>query len=223
MCICWPEVKWTPICAPACRCATARSCMASSRGTLGDEAPNGRGDRRGGVHRLHALHRCLPGGRHRRRAGHGAPGGRVLVHRLRALPAALPGRLHRARAAAGRVDRPAQARRRRARAAPAAAPRAERSALAWGRGAQGDPGRAPRAQMNPAKRREIYRRFRAANPNPGTGLKYRTPYELLVAVGLSAQATDKSVNLATDVLYQKVDTPREMGKLGVAGLEDYIK
>jgi len=77
--------------------------------------------------------------------------------------------------------------------------------------------------MNPAKRREIYRRFRAANPNPATELKYRTPYELLVAVVLSAQATDKSVNLATDVLYQKVNTPREMVKLGVAGLEDYIK
>ena len=77
--------------------------------------------------------------------------------------------------------------------------------------------------MNPAKRREIYRRFRAANPNPTTELKYRTPYELLVAVVLSAQATDKSVNLATDVLYQKVNTPREMVKLGVAGLEDYIK
>jgi endonuclease-3 len=77
--------------------------------------------------------------------------------------------------------------------------------------------------MNPAKRREIYRRFRAANPNPTTELKYRTPYELLVAVVLSAQATDKSVNQATEVLYQKVNTPREMVKLGVAGLEETIK
>jgi endonuclease-3 len=77
--------------------------------------------------------------------------------------------------------------------------------------------------MNPAKRREIYRRFRAANPNPTTELKYRTPYELLVAVVLSAQATDKSVNQATEVLYQKVNTPRGMVKLGVAGLEETIK
>jgi len=77
--------------------------------------------------------------------------------------------------------------------------------------------------MNPAKRREIYSRFRAANPDPTTELKYRTPYELLVAVVLSAQATDKSVNQAAEVLYKKANTPREMVKLGVAGLEEYIK
>ena len=77
--------------------------------------------------------------------------------------------------------------------------------------------------MNPAKRREIYERFRAANPNPTTELKYRTPYELLVAVVLSAQATDKSVNLASAPLFQKYDTPEKMAKLGVAGLERYIK
>ena len=51
--------------------------------------------------------------------------------------------------------------------------------------------------MNPEKRREIFARFAAANPEPTTELEYRTPYELLVAVILSAQATDKSVNLAT--------------------------
>jgi len=77
--------------------------------------------------------------------------------------------------------------------------------------------------MNPQKRREIYRRFRAANPNPTTELKYRTPYELVVAVVLSAQATDKSVNKATEVLFQKYDTPQRMVQLGVAGLEEYIK
>ena len=77
--------------------------------------------------------------------------------------------------------------------------------------------------MNPAKRREIYERFRAANPNPTTELRYRTPYELLVAVVLSAQATDKSVNLASAPLFQKYDTPEKMAKLGVAGLERYIK
>ena len=77
--------------------------------------------------------------------------------------------------------------------------------------------------MNPQKRREIFRRLQAANPNPTTELHYTTPYELLVAVVLSAQATDKSVNLATAELYRKVNTPEKMVKLGVAGLEEYIK
>ena len=77
--------------------------------------------------------------------------------------------------------------------------------------------------MNPQKRREIFRRFRAANPNPTTELKYRTPYELLVAVVLSAQATDKSVNQASAVLFEKCNTPQKMVDLGVAGLERYIK
>jgi len=77
--------------------------------------------------------------------------------------------------------------------------------------------------MNPQKRAEIFRRFRAAKPNPTTELKYRTPYELLVAVVLSAQATDKSVNKATEVLFQNYDTPQKMAKLGVAGLQEHIK
>jgi len=77
--------------------------------------------------------------------------------------------------------------------------------------------------MNPAKRREIFERFRAANPNPTTELRYTTPFELLVAVVLSAQATDKSVNLATDVLYKKYNTPQQIARLGVAGLEKYIQ
>jgi endonuclease-3 len=77
--------------------------------------------------------------------------------------------------------------------------------------------------MNPTKRREIYERFRAANPKPTTELKYTTPFELLVAVVLSAQATDKSVNQATEVLYPKYNTPEKIAKLGGAGLEKYIK
>ncbi|HZE59247.1 MAG TPA: endonuclease III, partial [Burkholderiales bacterium] len=71
--------------------------------------------------------------------------------------------------------------------------------------------------MNPEKRRKIYERLRAANPHPTTELKYGTPFELLVAVVLSAQATDKSVNLATATLFPA--TPGKMVKLGVAGLE----
>ncbi|HEX6296647.1 MAG TPA: endonuclease III [Burkholderiales bacterium] len=75
--------------------------------------------------------------------------------------------------------------------------------------------------MNPQKRREIFRRFQAANPSPTTELEYASPFELLVAVVLSAQATDKSVNLATRRLFPA--TPQKIVKLGVAGLEDYIK
>jgi len=75
--------------------------------------------------------------------------------------------------------------------------------------------------MNPQKRREIFRRLQAANPNPSTELEYRTPYELLVAVVLSAQATDKSVNLATSKLFPA--TPEKMVHLGVAGVEPCIK
>jgi endonuclease-3 len=77
--------------------------------------------------------------------------------------------------------------------------------------------------MNPQKRREIFRRFAAANPNPTTELSYGTPYELLVAVVLSAQATDKSVNEATRTLFADFNTPEKMVQLGVAGLEGYIK
>jgi endonuclease-3 len=77
--------------------------------------------------------------------------------------------------------------------------------------------------MNPQKRREIFRRLHAANPNPTTELNYSTPYELLVAVVLSAQATDKSVNEATKRLFAEANTPDKMVKLGVAGLEPLIK
>jgi len=75
--------------------------------------------------------------------------------------------------------------------------------------------------MNPQKRRQIFERLAKANPNPTTELEYRTPFELLVAVVLSAQATDKSVNLATRRLFPA--TPEKIQKLGVSGLEEYIK
>jgi endonuclease-3 len=77
--------------------------------------------------------------------------------------------------------------------------------------------------MNPQKRSEIYRRLQAANPNPTTELEYGSPFQLLVAVVLSAQATDKSVNLATRPLFASHGTPEALVKLGVAGLEAYIK
>jgi endonuclease-3 len=77
--------------------------------------------------------------------------------------------------------------------------------------------------MNPAKRSEIFRRLRDVDPNPSTELEHTTPFELLVSVILSAQATDKSVNLATSELYKKANTPAKILALGTAGLEGYIK
>jgi len=77
--------------------------------------------------------------------------------------------------------------------------------------------------MNPEKRREIFSRLRAANPHPKSELDYRTPYELLVAVVLSAQATDKSVNLATAKLFPAAKTPRAIAALGEEGLEPYLR
>ena len=77
--------------------------------------------------------------------------------------------------------------------------------------------------MNAEKRRAIFERLRAANPHPTTELRYSTPFELLVAVVLSAQATDKSVNRATEPLFRKFNTPAQIAKLGVAGLEEYIR
>jgi endonuclease-3 len=77
--------------------------------------------------------------------------------------------------------------------------------------------------MNPAKRREIFVRLRDANPAPRTELIYSSPFELLVAVILSAQATDKGVNKATAQLYRTANTPASILKLGVAGLSSFIK
>jgi endonuclease-3 len=77
--------------------------------------------------------------------------------------------------------------------------------------------------MNQQKRIEIFTRLRAENPNPTTELHYGNPYQLLVAVTLSAQATDVGVNKATKALFKKVKTPQAMLKLGEAGLKEYIK
>ena len=77
--------------------------------------------------------------------------------------------------------------------------------------------------MNPHKRQEIFARFRAANPQPRTELVYGSAFELLVAVILSAQATDKSVNKATAELFRAANTPAAMLALGVKGLSKYIK
>jgi len=77
--------------------------------------------------------------------------------------------------------------------------------------------------VNPAKRAEIFRRLRTADPEPRTELEHSTPFELLVAVVLSAQATDKSVNVATRELFKHARTPAGILALGESGLERYIK
>jgi endonuclease-3 len=77
--------------------------------------------------------------------------------------------------------------------------------------------------MNANHRREIFQRLREANPAPTTELHYTTPFQLLVAVMLSAQATDKSVNLATATLFPAAPTPEAMLSLGEDGLKAYIK
>ena len=76
--------------------------------------------------------------------------------------------------------------------------------------------------MNAAKRAEIFNRLRTANPAPTTELEYATTFQLLIAVILSAQATDKSVNLATRRLFADAPSPQAMFALGVDGLSDYI-
>jgi endonuclease III len=78
-------------------------------------------------------------------------------------------------------------------------------------------------RMNQNKIRTIFERFKAANPKPTTELEYRTAFELLIAVILSAQATDKGVNLATRVLYKDANTPAAIHALGVEGLSRYIR
>ena len=77
--------------------------------------------------------------------------------------------------------------------------------------------------MHPATRRAIFRRLRAANPSPTTELLYTTPFELLVAVMLSAHTTDRSVNAATRNLFPVANTPAGIVALGVEGVKPYIK
>ncbi|NHZ64841.1 endonuclease III [Massilia genomosp. 1] len=77
--------------------------------------------------------------------------------------------------------------------------------------------------MNPAKRFDIFSRLRAANPHPTTELDYTTPFELLIAVLLSAQATDVGVNKATRLLYPVANTPAAILALGIDELKSYIQ
>ena len=87
------------------------------------------------------------------------------------------------------------------------------------------PAKARKRRLSPAEKARIaaiFERFEAACPDPRTELEYKTPFTLLVAVVLSAQATDTSVNKATEKLYQVADTPQQMLALGEAGLTPFI-
>ena len=77
--------------------------------------------------------------------------------------------------------------------------------------------------MNADERRELFLRLKQANPAPTTELRYTTPFELLVAVILSAQSTDKGVNKATEKLFQVANTPQQILDLGLRGLKRYVK
>ena len=77
--------------------------------------------------------------------------------------------------------------------------------------------------MNPQKRAEIFSRLKKQNPEPTTELNYTSPFELLIAVILSAQATDKSVNKATEKLFPVANTPQALLDLGEEGLKQHIK
>ena len=154
------------------------------------------------------------------RAAH-AYRGRALVHRLRALRAALPGRLHRHGAGTRRVERAAEARRGRARAPAQVAARSGSRSRPAARTGKAILAAVLKEAHEPAEAPGDLARLQKANPDPTTELEYRTPYELLVAVVLSAQATDKSVNLATAKLFPVANTPEKMvaaGRRGARGV-----
>ncbi|MBL6751643.1 MAG: endonuclease III [Nevskia sp.] len=168
------------------------------------------------------------------------------MQRLRAVCGAVPGGLHRPAAAAGRIAGAGGAGRLLARAPcrPPAAPAAPGAgarrgaagapALAAGAGPglrhrrrprprPRAPSRFPRPAVKPASIAELYRRLAALDPEPRSELAYSTPFELLCAVVLSAQATDVGVNKATARLYPVANTPQQILALGEAGLREYIR
>jgi endonuclease III len=77
--------------------------------------------------------------------------------------------------------------------------------------------------VNPARRRAIFRRLQAANPAPTTELEHRSPFELLIAVVLSAHTTDRSVNVATRKLFAVANSPQALASLGVERVRPYLK
>ncbi|HTC44052.1 MAG TPA: endonuclease III [Steroidobacteraceae bacterium] len=81
----------------------------------------------------------------------------------------------------------------------------------------------PQKRFTPARRRKLFERLHAANPEPISELQYTTPFELLVAVMLSAHTTDKSVNAATAKLFPVANTPNSLLRLGIEGVKPYLK
>src|SRR5260221_10576726 len=130
---------------------------------------------------------------------------------MRTVRPALPGGLHHARRGAGASRGGTLAR---------SPPKTRGAPCARRFGAHASPGG---TRMSPANREAFFRGLARAIPEPRSELEYSTPYELLVAVVLSAQATDKSVNLATARLFPVANTPAKIAALGGAGLEDYIR
>src|ERR1700704_1625055 len=207
-----------------------------------------RADRRGALHRMHSVHPGLPGRCDRRGGEADAHGRDGAVLRMRPVRRALPRGLHSDGARNGRgcgLGHGPRARGPRAlRAAPVAAGARAQGARRGpgGAGAEGerrsrrgeeqrdDPSRGrtraraeAAAGVNPQKRRKIFERLRSANPHPTTELTHRTPFELLVSVVLSAQATDKSVNAPTEKLYRVANTPQALLALGMEGLIEHIR
>src|SRR5260221_2527361 len=206
-----------------------------------------RDHRRGALHRLHSVHPGLCGGCDRRGGKADAYGRDGALFRLGPVRSPMPGGLHRhgdrdARRChlgpgpRGRGPGALRAARRAPGARAAGTRRAPGSPVAQGERrsrrreeARDHPGRdrtragQKAAHVNPQKRRKIFERLRSANPHPTTELAYRTPFELLVSVVLSAQATDKSVNAATEKLYRVANTPQALLALGMEGLIEHIR
>jgi endonuclease III len=109
------------------------------------------------------------------------------------------------------------------RAKRAKVPGSSRETAGPGRNALGSGRKAPGSKLTPAQIDAMFERFQKLDPDPKTELQYRDPFTLLVAVVLSAQATDMSVNRATPALFAMADTPEKMMALGEAGVTDKIK
>src|SRR5689334_21232445 len=176
------------------------------------------------MHRLHEMFAALSRRRDRRRTPAHAHRRRRALHGLRTMRRALPRGLHRDDPVAQEsVAVPGPAGRFRL---PRALPRSQRTHRPQRGFARRHTGREEawrplvtrERYVNAAKRRVMFERFRAPNPHPTTELEYERQFVLVVAVILSAQATDKSVNAATRKLFPVARTPQAIAKLGVAGL-----
>src|ERR1700744_1422572 len=195
------------------------------------------------LHRLHQMHPGFPGGPHRRLSQMDAYDHSRRLHRLRTMYSRLPGRLHRPGADASGADRPGSCRSGETafptpRDASGATTRTARCGTGSTQGRSrhtGRPGQPCAGRTGPRQGKtagfhivkradivEMFSRLRELDPHPTTELTYTTPFELLVAVVLSAQATDVGVNKATKKLYPVANTPQAILDLGEEKLKQYI-